>query len=133
MNDITVIGNLTADPELRTIDGGTPVAHFTVASTPRTYDRDRDEWKDGETLFLRCSVWRQAAEHVVASLKKGMRVIVTGRLHQRSFTNGEGEPRKTIELEVDEIGPSLRYATAEVTKTSQPKDNQQQPTPASPT
>ena len=124
---LTVIGNLTADPELRTINDGTPVAHFTVASTPRIFDRETKEWKDGETLFLRCSLWRQAAENLVASLKKGTRVIVTGRLRQRTFETTDGNtPGKVIELEVDEIGPSLRYATAKVTKTSPAKDHEQQ-------
>jgi single-strand DNA-binding protein len=115
---ITLVGNLTDDPELRTVDSDTVVAHFTVASTPRLFDRKTHEWRDGETLFLRCSLWRHAAENVAASLKKGTRVIVTGRLQQRSFTNSDGDPQRAVELEVDEIGPSLRYATAAVTKTS---------------
>jgi single stranded DNA-binding protein (ssb) len=114
---ITVIGNLTGDPELRFTPAGAAVANFTVASTPRTFDRQSNEWKDGETLFLRCSIWREAAENVAESLTKGMRVIVTGRLVQRSYETREGEKRSVIELQVDEIGPSLRYATAKVTRT----------------
>ena len=113
---ITVIGNLTADPELRFTPSGAAVANFTVASTPRTFDRQSQEWKDGEALFLRCNVWRQAAENVAESLTRGSRVIVSGRLKQRSFETKEGEKRTVIELEVDEIGPSLRYATAKVTR-----------------
>jgi len=107
---ITVIGNLTSDPELRFTPSGSAVANFTIASTPRTFDRQSNEWKDGETLFLRASVWRDAAENVAESLTKGMRVIVTGRLKSRSYETKEGEKRTVIELEVDEIGPSLRYA-----------------------
>lgn len=107
---ITVIGNLTNDPELRFTPSGSAVANFTVASTPRTFDRASSEWKDGETLFLRASVWREAAENVAESLTKGMRVIVSGRLKSRSYETKEGEKRTVIELEVDEIGPSLRYA-----------------------
>ena len=114
---ITVIGNLTSDPELRFTPSGAAVANFTVASTPRTFDRQSQEWKDGEALFLRCNVWRQAAENVAESLTRGSRVIVSGRLKQRSFDTKEGEKRTVIELEVDEIGPSLRYATATVSKT----------------
>ena len=113
---ITVVGNLTADPELRFTPSGAAVANFTVASTPRTFDRQSQEWKDGEALFLRCNVWRQAAENVAESLTRGSRVIVSGRLKQRSFDTKEGEKRTVIELDVDEIGPSLRYATAKVTK-----------------
>ncbi len=113
---ITVVGNLTADPELRFTPSGAAVANFTVASTPRTFDRQSQEWKDGEALFLRCNVWRQAAENVAESLTRGSRVIVSGRLKQRSYETKEGEKRTVIELEVDEIGPSLRYATAKVTK-----------------
>jgi single-strand DNA-binding protein len=113
---ITVIGNLTNDPELRFTPSGAAVASFTVASTPRTLDRNSNEWKDGEALFLRCSIWRQAAENVAESLQKGARVIVQGRLKQRSFETREGEKRTVIELDVDEIGPSLRYATAKVNK-----------------
>jgi single-strand DNA-binding protein len=113
---ITVIGNLTADPELRFTPNGAAVANFTVAATPRVLDRATNEWKDGEALFLRCSIWRQAAEHVAESLTKGARVIVQGRLKQRSYETREGEKRTVIELEVDEIGPSLRYATAKVNR-----------------
>jgi single-strand DNA-binding protein len=113
---ITVIGNLTADPELRFTPSGAAVANFTVASTPRTLDRQSGEWKDGEALFLRCNIWRQAAENTAESLTRGMRVIVTGRLRQRSFETREGEKRTVMELEVDEVGPSLRYATAKVNK-----------------
>ena len=115
---ITVVGNLTADPELRFTPSGAAVANFTVASTPRIYDRQSGEWKDGEALFLRCNIWREAAENVAESLTRGSRVIVSGRLKQRSFETREGEKRTVIELEVDEIGPSLRYATAKVTKAS---------------
>ena len=113
---ITVVGNLTADPELRYTQGGLPVANFTIASTPKTFDRQANEWKDGEALFLRASVWRDFAEHVAGSLTKGMRVVATGRLRQRSYQDREGQNRTAIELEVDEIGPSLRYATAQVTR-----------------
>jgi single-strand DNA-binding protein len=113
---ITVVGNLTADPELRYTQNGLAVANFTIASTPRTFDRQANEWKDGEALFLRASVWREFAEHVSQSLSKGSRVIAQGRLKQRSFETQQGEKRTVIELEVDEIGPSLRYATAQVTR-----------------
>ena len=113
---ITVVGNLTADPELRYTQNGLAVANFTIASTPRTFDRASNDWKDGEALFLRASVWREFAEHVAGSLTKGMRVVATGRLRQRSYETKEGEKRTSIELEVDEIGPSLRYATAQVTR-----------------
>ncbi|MFT4214297.1 MAG: single-stranded DNA-binding protein [Microbacterium sp.] len=113
---ITVVGNLTADPELRYTQNGLPVANFTIASTPRSFDRQTNEWKDGEALFLRASVWREFAEHVAGSLTKGSRVIATGRLKQRSYQDREGNNRTAIELEVDEIGPSLRYATAQVTR-----------------
>jgi single-strand DNA-binding protein len=114
---ITVVGNLTADPELRfTANGATPVANFTVASTPRTFDRASGEWKDGEALFLRCSIWREAAENAAETLTKGMRVIVQGRLTQRSYETREGERRTVVELQVDEVGPSLRYASAKVTR-----------------
>jgi single-strand DNA-binding protein len=113
---ITVIGNLTDDPELRFTPSGAAVAKFRVASTPRFLDRQSGEWKDGEPLFLACNIWRDAAEHVAESLQRGSRVIVTGRLRQRSYETREGEKRTVIELEVDEIGPSLRYATAKVQK-----------------
>jgi len=115
---ITVVGNLTDDPELRFTPSGAAVAKFRVASTPRTMDRNSNEWKDGEPLFLSCTVWRQAAENVAESLQRGSRVIVSGRLKQRSYETREGEKRTVIELEVDEIGPSLRYATAKVQKMS---------------
>ncbi|MGH3467886.1 MAG: single-stranded DNA-binding protein, partial [Thermocrispum sp.] len=115
---ITVVGNLTADPELRFTPSGAAVANFTVASTPRQFDRQTSEWKDGDPLFLRCSIWRQAAENVAESLTRGARVVVQGRLKQRSFETREGEKRTVFECDVDEIGPSLRYATAKVTKTS---------------
>jgi single-strand DNA-binding protein len=115
---ITVVGNLTADPELRFTPSGAAVANFTVASTPRIYDRQSGEWRDGEALFLRCNIWREAAENVAESLTRGARVIVTGRLKQRSFETREGEKRTVMEVEVDEIGPSLRYATAKVNKAS---------------
>jgi single-strand DNA-binding protein len=115
---ITVIGNLTADPELRFTPAGAAVANFTVASTPRVFDRNSNEWKDGEALFLRCNIWREAAENVAESLTRGSRVIVSGRLKQRSYETREGEKRTVVELEVDEVGPSLRHATAKVNKTS---------------
>jgi single-strand DNA-binding protein len=111
---ITVVGNLTADPELRYTQNGVAVANFTIASTPRALDRQSGEWKDGDPLFMRASVWREFAEHVASSLTKGARVVATGRLRQRSYETKEGEKRTSIELEVDEIGPSLRYATAQV-------------------
>ncbi len=114
---ITVIGNITGDPELRFTPSGAAVANFTVASTPRAFDRQSNEWKDGETLFMRCSVWRDAAENVAESLQRGTRVIASGRLKSRSYETKEGEKRTVVELEVDEIGPSLRYASAKVTKT----------------
>ena len=114
---ITIIGNLTADPELRFTPSGAAVANFTVASTPRQFDRQSNEWKDGETLFMRCSVWRDAAENVAESLQRGTRVIVSGRLKSRSYETKEGEKRTVVEMDVDEIGPSLRSATAKVNKT----------------
>lgn len=114
---ITLVGNLTGDPELRFTPSGAAVANFTVASTPRQFDRQTNEWKDGETLFMRCSVWRDAAENVAESLTRGTRVVVTGRLVSRSFDTKEGEKRTVVEMQVDEIGPSLRYATAKVNKT----------------
>lgn len=115
---ITIVGNLTGDPELRFTPSGAAVANFTVASTPRTFDRNANEWKDGETLFMRCSIWREAAENVAESLQRGMRVIVTGRLKSRSYETKEGEKRTVVELDVDEVGPSLRYANAKVAKVS---------------
>jgi single-strand DNA-binding protein len=114
---ITVVGNLTDDPELRFTPSGAAVANFRVASTPRTFNRQTNAWEDGDPLFLSCSVWRQAAENVAESLQRGARVVVTGRLKQRSYETREGEKRTVFELDVDEIGPSLRYATAKVTKT----------------
>jgi single-strand DNA-binding protein len=114
---ITVVGNLTADPELRFTPSGAAVASFTIASTPRSFDRNTNEWKDGEALFLRCSLWRQAAENAAESLTRGMRVIAQGRLQQRSYETREGEKRTVIELQVDEIGPSLKYASAKVNRT----------------
>src|SRR6478672_743104 len=114
---ITVIGNITGDPELRFTPSGAAVANFTVASTPRQFDRQSNEWKDGETLFMRCSVWRDAAENVAESCQRGMRVIVSGRLKSRSYETKEGEKRTVVEMDVDEIGPSLRSATAKVNKT----------------
>lgn len=116
--NITMIGNLVDDPELRFTPSGYAVANFTVASTPRNFDKKTNEWKDGDTLFLRCSLWREAAENVAESLTKGMRVILSGRLKQRSYDTKEGEKRTVFEVEVDEVGPSLRYATAKVTKTT---------------
>lgn len=115
---ITVIGNLTNDPELRFTPSGSAVANFSIASTPRTFDKNSNEWVDGETLFLRASIWREAAENVAESLTKGMRVIVTGRLKSRSYEDKKTQEKRTvIELEVDEIGPSLRYANAKVNRT----------------
>jgi len=114
---ITLIGNLTADPELRFTPNGAAVANFTVASTPRTFDRQTNEWKDGDAMFLNCSVWRQYAENVAESLTKGMRVVVSGRLKARSYETREGEKRTVFEVDVDEVGPALRYATAKVTRT----------------
>ncbi|NRD26359.1 MULTISPECIES: single-stranded DNA-binding protein [unclassified Frigoribacterium] len=119
---ITVVGNLTSDPELRYTQNGLAVANFTIASTPRTFDRASNEWKDGEALFLRASVWREFGEHVASSLTKGSRVIAQGRLKQRSYETKEGEKRTSMELEIDEIGPSLRYATAQVTRASSSRD-----------
>lgn len=113
---ITVVGNLTSDPELRFTPSGAAVANFTIASTPRTFDKQSNEYKDGETLFLRASIWREAAENVAESLTKGTRVVAQGRLKARSYETKEGEKRTSYELDVDEIGPSLRYATAKVTK-----------------
>ena len=113
---ITVVGNLTSDPELRYTQSGVAVANLTIASTPRTFDKASNEWKDGDTLFLRASVWRDFAEHVASTLTKGTRVIAQGRLKQRSYETSEGEKRTSIELELEEIGPSLRYATATVSR-----------------
>lgn len=118
----TIIGNLTADPQLRFTPSGRAVANFTVASTPRTFDRDSGEWKDGAALFMRCNAWQHLAEHVAQSLSRGTRVIVSGRLRQRSFETQGGEKRYVIELDVDDIGPSLRYATVRVTKATRDGD-----------
>lgn len=115
---ITVVGNLVDDPELRFTPSGAAVANFRIASTPRTFDKQTNEWKDGEALFLSCSIWRQAAENVAESLQRGMRVVVQGRLKSRSYETREGEKRTVFEIEVEEVGPSLKYATAKVTKAS---------------
>lgn len=115
---LNLVGNLTADPELRFLSSGVPTATFTVASTPRTFDRQANEWKDGDPLFLRCNAWRGLAENVAETLTRGMRVMVQGRLKQRSFETREGEKRTVVELEVDEVGPSLKYATASINKVS---------------
>ena len=123
---ITIVGNLTADPELRFTPSGAPVAGFTVASTPRFFDRESNQWKDGDPLFLRCSIWRAYAENVAESLLKGMQVIVQGRLKQRSYEDREGVKRTVVELDVDEIGPCLKWATAKVTKASRPSGQGQQ-------
>jgi single-strand DNA-binding protein len=114
---LTIIGNMTNDPELRFTPSGAAVANFTVASTPKTFDRNSNEWKDGETLFMRCAAWKEMGENVAESLTKGMRVVVTGRLKSRSYDTKEGEKRTVMDLEVDEIGPSLKYANAKVTRT----------------
>jgi single-strand DNA-binding protein len=119
---ITIVGNLTGDPELRFTPSGAAVASFTIASAPRSFDRASNEWKDGETLFLRCSIWRQPAEHVGESLTRGTRVIAQGRLKQRSYETSEGEKRTVVELDVDEVGPSLRYATATVNRGQRASD-----------
>lgn len=117
-NEFTIVGNLTADPELRFTAQGAAVASFTIASTPRVFDKASSEWRDGDTLFMNCSVWRECAEQVAESLTRGTRVIATGRLKQRSFDTKAGEKRTVVELEVDEVGPSLKYATAKVTRTT---------------
>ena len=127
---LTVVGNLTNDPELRFTPSGSAVANFTIASTPRTFEQNSKEWKDGETLFLRAAVWKEAAENVAESLTKGMRVIIQGRLKSRSYETKEGEKRTVIELEVDEIGPSLKYANAKVNRTQRTGGNSQQQQPA---
>lgn len=124
---ITVVGNLAADPELRFTPSGAAVTNFTVMSTPRTLDKASGEWKDGTALAMRCNVWRQPAENVAETLTRGMRVMVVGRLRQRSFETREGEKRTVVELEVDEVGPSLRYATAKVNKTSRGDGSNRQP------
>ncbi|MEH1522126.1 single-stranded DNA-binding protein [Cutibacterium avidum] len=121
---ITVIGNLTADPELRFTPNGVPVANFTVASTPRTFDRQTNEWRDGEAMFLNCSVWRQFAENVAESLSKGMRVIVNGNLKARSYEDRDGNRRTSYEIDVNEVGPSLRFASAKVARSQQSSGRQ---------
>ena len=126
---LTVVGNLTADPELRFTQAGVAVANFTVAQTPRSFDKARNEYVDGDTLFLRCSIWRESAENVTESLTKGMRVIATGRLVQRSYETREGEKRTVLELQVDEIGPSLRYASAKVTRAERAAPTAAEPDP----
>jgi len=113
---LTIVGNLTADPELRYTQNGLPVVNLTIASTPRVFDRQANEFKDGETLFMRASAWREMAEHIAGTLAKGTRVVAVGNLKQKSYETKEGEKRTTVELEIDEIGPSLRYATAQVTR-----------------
>ena len=115
---ITVVGNLTDDPELRFTPSGAAVANFTVASTPRSFNKQTNEWEDGEAMFLRCSIWRQAAENVAESLQRGMRVVVQGRLKSRSYETREGEKRTVFEIDVEEIGPSLKFATAKVNRVS---------------
>ena len=127
----TVVGNLTADPELRYTQNGLPVVNFTIASTPRNFDRAANEWKDGDALFLRASCWREFAEHVAGTLTKGMRVIAHGRLRQRSYQDREGNQRTAFELEIDEIGPSLRFATAQVARAAS-SGNQQRPAASAP-
>ncbi len=122
---ITIIGNLTADPELRWTQSGTPVADLTIASTPRAYDRQAGQWRDGETLFMRCSAWRDQAENIAETLRKGMRVIAQGRLGQRQYETRQGERRTVVEMQIDEIGPSLRNARAQVNRVTPPppRDN----------
>lgn len=115
---LTIIGNLTADPEVRTISSGASVANFTIASTPRTYNRETSQWEDSQALFMRCAAWRELADHVASSLTKGMRVIAQGRISQRSYQAQDGSNRTVVEMTIDEIGPSLRYATAQVTRQS---------------
>lgn len=127
---ITLVGNLVDDPELRFTASGVAVANFRVASTPRVYDKQAGEWRDGESLFMSCSVWRQYAEHVAESLTKGARVIVTGRLKQRSYETAEGQQRTVVEIEVDEVGPALRHATAQVSKVAAHSRDQAQAAPA---
>ena len=127
---LTIIGNLTSDPELRFTQSGAAVASFTVASTPRTFDKQTNEWRDGDPMFLNCSVWRQYAENVAESLTKGARVIVTGSLKSRSYETREGEKRTVFEVDVDEIGPALRYATATVTRTQSGSGRPAQQAPA---
>lgn len=126
---ITIVGNLTTDPDLKFTPSGAAVANFTVASTPRTFDKASNEWKDGQALFMRCTIWRQAAENVAESLTRGMRVVVQGRLTQRSFETREGEKRTVVELQVDEVGPSLRYATATVNRAAREGGQSQRTAP----
>lgn len=127
---ITIVGNLVADPELRFTPSGAAVANFRIATTPRVYNRDTNQWEDGDAMFLTCNIWRQAAENVAESLSKGMRVIVTGKLKQRSYETKEGEQRTVYEVEVDEVGPSLRYATATVNRTDRNSNTQGQSQPS---
>jgi single-strand DNA-binding protein len=127
---VTVVGNLTADPELRHTASGLPVAGFTIASTPRVFNRERSEFVDGEPLFLRCSLWRQAGENAAASLSRGVRAIVTGRLRQRTFDDKEGQHRTTVEIDAEDVAVSLTYATAQVTKTFRAAQSTQTPAPA---
>lgn len=127
---ITIVGNLVADPELRFTPSGAAVANFRIASTPRTYNKDTNQWEDGDALFMTCNVWRQAAENVAESLTKGMRVIVNGRLRQRTFQSKEGENRTVFEVDVDEVGPSMRYATVNVSRTPREGGGQQQQKPS---
>lgn len=127
---LTVVGNIVADPELRFTPSGAPVANFTVASTPRNFNRQTQEWEDGDALFLPCAVWRQAAENVAESLLKGMRVIVQGRLKQRSYETREGEKRTVYELDVEEVGPSMKYASAKVTRNQSSGNTSAPRTPA---
>jgi single-strand DNA-binding protein len=124
---INIAGNLTSDPELRFTNSGVAVANFTVASTPRKYNSQTNQWEDGDALFLRCNIWRQAAENVAESLTKGARVIVSGRLHHRSYDTKEGEKRTVVELDVDEVGPSLKYATAKINKVSRSTSENRSP------
>jgi single-strand DNA-binding protein len=126
---ITVVGNLVADPELRFTPNGAAVANFTIASTARSYDKDSGQWTDGDALFLRCSIWRQAAENVAESLSKGMRVIAQGRLKQRSYETGTGEKRTVFEMDVEDIGPSIKMATAKITKAARAKAAKSAPLP----
>lgn len=129
---ITVVGNLTSDPELRYTQNGLAVANFTIASTPRNFDKASNEWKDGDALFMRCSVWRDFAEHVAGSLTKGARVVATGRLVQRRYETQEGEKRTATELQVEDIGPSLKYATAQVTRVTRTGSTDTRPADSTP-
>jgi len=131
-NKLQITGNITADPELKFLPSGAAVVSFTVADTPRTFDRQSNEWKDGETLFMRCNLWREAAENVAESLQRGTRVVVTGELKQRNYTGKDGVERKNIELEVDEVGPSLKYAVANVSKRARSGEARQPATVGAP-